>query len=155
LLGLVTTEHVVMRVADVPCRFRDAATNNPYIKKILKAYNKVKNFINRRSRRSKVAAKAAKLEDGTAYEKEPLVDPNDLSKIPLWRAIIEGYLLNDEYAVLLTLVGMIFLVVVMGLVIAGANKPHWMGHLIWSMTLVTFYTVSAVIKWFNTYEIDR
>lgn len=76
-------------------------------------------------------------------------------QIPLWRAIAEGWLLDEEYKALAAFSGLVGLIVLMGLVIASANKPHWMGHLIWSMGLSLLFTVIPIIKWFNSYEMDK
>lgn len=76
-------------------------------------------------------------------------------QIPLWRAIAEGWLLDEEYKALAAFCGLVGLIVLMGLVIASANKPHWMGHLIWSMGLSLLFTVIPIIKWFNSYDMDK
>ena len=79
----------------------------------------------------------------------------DLSKLSLTKAFLEGYLLNEEYSVLGVFVGLLILIIIMGCIIAGTTNPSWMGHLIWSMSISLIFTILPIIKWFNTYELDR
>lgn len=128
---------------------------NPIAKRMLKAYTDLKTKLSRGSRKYKIAAEAAKLEEGTTAEQQPLVDPYDMTKVPFSTAIKDGYLTNEEYSLLAMWVGVLVLIFIMGMVIFGANRPHWMGMVIWTMSYVFLFTVIPIIKWFNTYEVDR
>ena len=121
----------------------------------MKGYRSVVEVCTKRSRKYKVAAAAAKLEEGTLSEKQGLIDPDDMTKIPFRKALIEGYLTNDEYCLIIMLVSVLVLIFITGQIIAGTTNPQWMGQLVWTMSYVLLFTVIPIIKWFNTYTIDR
>jgi len=123
---------------------------------MIKAYQSTVECIMRRaSKKYRVAAAVAKLEDGTFGEKKALIDPNDMTKIPFKTAVMEGYLTDDEYSLYILFIGVLFLIFVTGQIIFGTSNPKWMGQILWTMTYVVLSTVIPVIKWFNSYEIDR
>lgn len=85
----------------------------------------------------------------------PSPPPPSLKQISIFRAALEGYLLDSEYTALGSLIGMFSLLIICGLLIARISKPAFVGHLLWAISLVVMLTVWPIIKWFNTYTIDR
>lgn len=70
------------------------------------------------------------------------------------RAFLEGYLLPHEYRVCYGFAASVGLTVIMGLLLSRENQG-WVGHLVWTGTLVVAFTFIPAAKWFGTYEVGQ
>ena len=75
-------------------------------------------------------------------------------KMPFWSAVAGGYLSWDEYKALFSFLGGLFMTMIMGITLAATN-PSSQGHVIW-FAIITFICVfSQIIKYVNTFVIDK
>jgi hypothetical protein len=80
--------------------------------------------------------------------------PVRVSEMPFWSAVFAGYLTRSEYLALWSWFGGMFLIFIMGNVLAATSPPEYMGHVIWVATIILICTVVPIVKYFNTYVID-
>jgi hypothetical protein len=77
-----------------------------------------------------------------------------LHKMPFWTAAAYGFLTRKEYITLASFFGGLFLVMFMGIALAGTATPLWYGHVIWAGVVMGIFTLVPVVKYFNTYVVD-
>ncbi|CAM9318942.1 unnamed protein product, partial [Ectocarpus fasciculatus] len=80
---------------------------------------------------------------------------DDLSLMPFKYAVLNGYLSSDEYLVLGTWFGGMFLVMVMGCVLGAVVNPAWLGPTVWMAIWMFVCAAVPITKYFNTYELDE
>lgn len=102
--------------------------------------------------------KEGEQKEGDDPDKEKDLDvplSENFSKMPFWTAVIGGYLSWSEYASLLNwFVGM-FAIMMMGVTLSKACRPEWLGHTIWVAVWTAILTYIVVVKYFNTFVVDR
>ncbi|CAM9162038.1 unnamed protein product, partial [Phaeothamnion confervicola] len=76
-----------------------------------------------------------------------------VSRLPFWRAFLEGYLLPHEYHGCMAAAATPLLLLASGQCLA-AEEPHWVGQLTWAGAWVVLFTAAPLIKWFATYRVD-
>lgn len=75
-------------------------------------------------------------------------------KMNFWYAFFNGFLLREEYIVMFSWFGGLFLIFVMGIVLADYVAPFWLGHVIWCASLIFICTAVPMVRYFHTYVID-
>lgn len=88
--------------------------------------------------------------DGT--EEEPPETP-DFNKMPFHQALLEGWLTNQEYLVLITWFTFLFLIFLFGEVLASAMDVEYVGHLVWSSTYTALFTCLPIYQYFQRFEV--
>jgi hypothetical protein len=78
-----------------------------------------------------------------------------ISEMYFWNAVLAGYLTRAEYIALWSWFGGMFLIFIMGNVLAATSSPEYMGHVIWVATIILICTLVPLVKYFNTYAIDE
>lgn len=81
--------------------------------------------------------------------------PPKVSEMTFWSAVFAGYLTRSEYIALWSWFGGMFLIFIMGNVIAATTPPDYMGHLFWISSIIFICTAVPLVKYFNTYTIDE
>ena len=104
---------------------------------------------------------AVKLEDGEALDEDKdLLDeeeeaPKRIEDMEFWDAVIGGFLTKEEYIALASWFVGLLLIMIMGITLSKTMYPEFMGHLLWVGTIILLFTFIPIIKYFNTYEIDK
>lgn len=75
-----------------------------------------------------------------------------MDSLPFRRAFLEGYLLPHEYRACYGFAASVGLTILMGLLLSREHQG-WIGHLVWTGTLVVTFTFIPAAKWFGTYEV--
>ena len=137
---------------------RDTAMAVPALRFVITRVSDCLNFAN--SRLSAYAKIALNNDDEDAVDEEKKEEDNlpeseNLTKMSFWNAYFGGYLSWNEYrAVLSFQMGMI-LIFIMGITLAGAVNPSWVGTTIWVACWMAVLTYVVLMKFFNTYVVDK
>ncbi|KAL4096325.1 hypothetical protein PRIC1_009685 [Phytophthora ramorum] len=110
------------------------------------------------------------LDDGDEAEK-PLLDDNatslavlarrktmalggegdiDFGKMNMYQAYKQGFLLPQDHMTLGCFVGLLFLILLYGMVLTATENPAWLGQLVWTGSYVLIFTLFPTIKYFQT-----
>ena len=85
-------------------------------------------------------------EDGPGHE--------NYDKMPFWTAVYSGYLSWSEYRALFSFLGGLFMIMIMGITLASTNSTS-QGHVIWFACITFVCVFSQLIKYFNTFVVDK
>ena len=61
-------------------------------------------------------------------------DDNPFAEIGMWEALLDGWLLDSEYAILGLWVASLLLTLGAGVTLSFTTSPSWVGHAIWTST---------------------
>ena len=112
--------------------------------------NKVNAFLQKAKSLAKYSFKKKEMTsiDGELKEEEEV----DFNTMSLYTAFWEQYLLPEDYITIGALDALLFVVFIFGLLISFTEKPSWFGHLIYVGFFYALFTISPIVKWFNTLE---
>ncbi|GAB9467854.1 Calpain-like cysteine protease c2 [Globisporangium polare] len=83
-------------------------------------------------------------------------DPDvDFSKMSLYDAYQQGFLLPHDYATLGCFGALLGLLLLYGIIISFTEKPMWLGHLIWVAGYVLLFSLFPTIKYFKIAAVEK
>lgn len=88
----------------------------------------------------------------TAANRDPDVD---FSKMSLYDAYQQGFLLPHDYVTLGCFGALLGLLLLYGVIISFTETPMWLGHLIWVAGYVLLFSLSPTAKYFKIAAVER
>ncbi|TMW60814.1 hypothetical protein Poli38472_000856 [Pythium oligandrum] len=73
----------------------------------------------------------------------------DFSKMTLYEAFRQGFLLPEDYVTLGCFAALLGLMFVYGIILSLTENPGWFGHLIWVGAYVVIFTLFPTVKYFK------
>ncbi|KAF4319362.1 hypothetical protein JM18_003182 [Phytophthora kernoviae] len=74
----------------------------------------------------------------------------DFSKMTLYQAYMQGFLLPQDHMTLWCFFTLLFLILLYGMILTATEDPSWMGQLVWTGGYVLIFTLFPTIKYFKT-----
>ncbi|EGZ27715.1 calpain-like cysteine protease C2 [Phytophthora sojae] len=74
----------------------------------------------------------------------------DFSKMTLYQAYQQGFLLPQDHMTLGCFFTLLFLIMLYGMILTATESPSWLGQLIWTGAYVLIFTLFPTIKYFKT-----
>ncbi|KAJ8525110.1 hypothetical protein ON010_g16005 [Phytophthora cinnamomi] len=74
----------------------------------------------------------------------------DFSKMTLYQAYQQGFLLPQDHTTLGCFFALLFLIMLYGMILTATENPSWLGQLIWTGAYALIFTLSPTIKYFKT-----
>ncbi|GMF45269.1 unnamed protein product [Phytophthora fragariaefolia] len=74
----------------------------------------------------------------------------DFSKMTLYQAYKQGFLLPQDHMTLGCFFALLFLIMLYGMILTATESPSWLGQLIWTGAYVLILTLFPTIKYFKT-----
>ncbi|KAE9031781.1 hypothetical protein PR003_g9659 [Phytophthora rubi] len=74
----------------------------------------------------------------------------DFSKMTLYQAYKQGFLLPQDHMTLGCFFTLLFLIMLYGMILTATESPSWLGQLIWTGAYVLIFTLFPTIKYFKT-----
>ncbi|KAL8007493.1 putative C2 domain, WW domain, peptidase C2, calpain family, C2 domain superfamily [Plasmopara halstedii] len=74
----------------------------------------------------------------------------DFTKMTLYEAYKEGYLLPQDHITIGSFVVLLALIMLYGMILTATENPSWLGQIVWTITYVLIFTIFPTIKFFKT-----